>query len=359
MAVGAAGDVNGDGFADVIVGASNYSNGQTFEGRAFVYPGSATGLATSPVWTAEANQTAATFGSSVSTAGDVNGDSYDDVIVGALLLDNGQLDEGRAYAYLGSATGLATSPAWTAEGDQLHVNFGTSVSTAGDVNGDGYDDVIVGAPRFVNGELDEGRAFVYMGSAVGLTTSAIWTTESNQSSASLGFSVSTAGDVNGDGYGDLIVGAGAFSNGQSFEGRAYVFLGASGFVSSTVFSGDGINADSIAPLNAVIGSSWSAPLTIGHAHGASGAVVLKLRTATMNGSNFASPFGGRLTEVLITGPLVGTFAGSHNGVFGNIAPQSVPSNIALVGLPWAAQYTVGGGGFIDLSQAVYGVVVCQ
>ena len=127
---------------------------------------------------------------------------------------------------------------------------------------------------------------------------------------------------------------------------------------STTFSGDGINADTIAPVNVALGSAWSAPLTLGHAHGGGGAVVLKLRRSTVNGPNFISPVGGRLTEVLITGPLYGTFSGTHNGTAGDIAPQSIPDDLALVGLTWAAQYTVIGGGFADLSQAVVGVVGC-
>jgi hypothetical protein len=75
------------------------------------------------------------------------------------------------------------------------------------VNGDGYADVIVGAPYYDNGETDEGRAYVYHGSSSGLSATANWTAESNQASAYFGYSVSTAGDVNGDGYADVIVGA--------------------------------------------------------------------------------------------------------------------------------------------------------
>ena len=96
-------------------------------------------------WTAESNQASAYFGHSVSTAGDVNGDGYSDVIVGAINYDNGQTDEGRAFVYYGSASGLSASANWTAESDQASAYFGYSVSTAGDVNGDGYSDVIVGA----------------------------------------------------------------------------------------------------------------------------------------------------------------------------------------------------------------------
>ena len=220
-----AGDVNGDGYADVVVGAYLYDNGQTDEGRAYLYYGAAGGLGGSPGWTAESNQAIAYFGNSVATAGDVNGDGYADVIVGAPLYDNGQTDEGMAFVYYGSANGLGPTPAWTAESNQANAEFGESVATAGDVNGDGYADVIVGAMWYANGQVHEGRAFVFYGSAGGLSGSPGWTVESNQEYACLGISVATAGDVNGDGYADVIVGASAYDNCQTDEGRAYVFYG--------------------------------------------------------------------------------------------------------------------------------------
>src|SRR6185436_13503605 len=101
--------------------------------------------ASSADWIAEGNQSFAGFGVSVATAGDDNGDGYADVIVGASAYSNGQTGEGRAFVYHGSPAGLATAPDWTAEGEQQGASFGISVGTAGDVNGDGYDDVIVGA----------------------------------------------------------------------------------------------------------------------------------------------------------------------------------------------------------------------
>lgn len=225
-AVRTAGDVNGDGYADIIIGHDAYDNGQTDEGRVVVYHGSAVGLSASPNWMVEGNQISANLGNTVSTAGDVNGDGYADVIVGARFYDNGQADEGRAYVYYGSATGLNTSANWTVESDQISANFGQSVSTAGDVNGDGYADVIVSAYAYDDGQTDEGRAFVYQGSATGLSTYANWSAESDQVSALFGRSVSVAGDVNGDGYSDIIVGAHLYDNDQADEGRAYVYHGA-------------------------------------------------------------------------------------------------------------------------------------
>jgi len=219
-----AGDINGDGYADVIVGAPRFDNGQTDEGQAFAYLGSPIGLSFAPAWSAQGDQDLSEFAISVAAAGDINGDGYADVIVGATAYDNGEADEGRAKAYLGGASGLATSPIWTNESDQLGAQFGGSVAPAGDVNGDGYSDVIVGASLYDNGEANEGRAFVYNGSASGLAASPYWTKEANQAVAEFGYSVASAGDVNGDGFSDIIIGAPYFDNGEADEGRAFVFL---------------------------------------------------------------------------------------------------------------------------------------
>jgi hypothetical protein len=230
--VAMAGDVNGDGYGDVIVGAYAHDNGETDEGRAYLYLGSASGLSLAPDWTAESDQIGAAFGCSVASAGDVDGDGYGDVIVGAYAYDDGETDEGRAYLYLGSASGLSLAPDWTAEGDQADAYFGCSVASAGDVNGDGYGDVIVGAYLYDNSETDEGRAYLYLGSATGLSTAPDWTAESNQANASFGRSVALAGDVNGDGYGDVIVGAQDYSNIEAYEGRAYLYIGSASGLST-------------------------------------------------------------------------------------------------------------------------------
>jgi hypothetical protein len=226
--VSSAGDVNGDGYSDVIVGAIAYDNGQTDEGGAFIYHGSASGISTTASTTLEINQDDAEFGNSVSSAGDVNGDGYSDVIVGAYAYDNGQTDEGGAFIYHGSASGISTTASTTLEINQATAWFGNSVSSAGDVNGDGYSDVIVGAPRYDNGQSDEGGAFIYHGSASGISTTASTTLEINQADAYFGYSVSSAGDVNGDGYSDVIVGAPRYDNGQTDEGGAFIYHGNNG-----------------------------------------------------------------------------------------------------------------------------------
>ena len=101
----------------------------------------------------------------------MNGDGYDDVVVSAPTYINGQKQEGRILVFHGSATGLAATPDWSVEGNRRFAKLGTSVACAGDVNGDGFADVVAGAPGYDN----EGRAFLYLGSPSGLATVPVWT----------------------------------------------------------------------------------------------------------------------------------------------------------------------------------------
>ncbi len=224
-AVGAAGDVNGDGYDDVIAGARWYSNGETNEGAALVFYGSASGPGTEPDWSLEGNQAGAGLGHSVSTAGDVNGDGYDEVVVGAPFYDSGLTNEGAAWLFYGSAGGLSATLGWSAVGGQEEARLGAAVSTAGDLNGDGLSEVIIGAPYYDGGVTDEGAAFVFFGSAGGLGAAPRWTSTGNQQYAQFGAAVGAAGDVNGDGYGDVIVGAPLYNDDQPDEGAAFVYCG--------------------------------------------------------------------------------------------------------------------------------------
>ena len=227
MSVGSAGDVNGDGFADVIVGAPRWDSGHTNEGAAWVYLGSATGLLTVPHWYKTSGQAGADYGISVGSAGDVNGDGYSDIIVGAPLWTNPEASEGAAFVYTGSSTGLdqTAGPLWAKASDQAGAQFGTSVSTAGDVNGDGYADIIVGAPYWqVSGSI-RGAAWVYYGSPGGPHTTPDWYKAGGQADAQFGYSVASAGDVNGDSYSDVIIGSPLWEDDVVNEGRAVVYLG--------------------------------------------------------------------------------------------------------------------------------------
>ena len=125
-------------------------------------------------------QSAVYLGQSVDSAGDVNNDNYNDIIVGAYHYSNGESREGRAYVYLGSSTGVSTTPNWTIESNQANAELGKSVAGVGDVNSDGFDDVLVGAPGYDNGQTNEGKAFLYYGSSSGPVTAPSWSYESDR-----------------------------------------------------------------------------------------------------------------------------------------------------------------------------------
>lgn len=232
--VASAGDINADGYADIIVGGPQWDGGQAYEGIACIYVGSATGLLSAPPWCKEGDQESAYFGWSVSTAGDVNGDGYDDVIVGAPYYQYINHDnEGTAWVYHGSSSGLSTSPSWHKDSDQDDAQFGYAVGNAGDVNGDGYGDVIVGSPFYDSSETDEGGAWLYKGSAAGLISTPIWHAYGGQEGAEFGYDVGTAGDINADGYSDVIIGAPYWDNDENNEGGAWVYLGSKDGLSLT------------------------------------------------------------------------------------------------------------------------------
>lgn len=223
--IAAAGDVDGDGYADVLVGML-YSNPEIGEGRVVLYKGCADGLEDAPAWSVEGNNPDCNFGSETGTAGDVNGDGLSDVCIGArsyMLPDSSRV--GRAFVYYGSRAGLPAEPTWFVDGEQVDGLFANVFTTAGDVNGDGFSDLLVTEVRYSGAFEHCGRAAVYYGSGDLPHESAGWAIDSNQAGAYFGFSVANAGDVNGDGFDDMLLGAPGYDNGQSNEGAAFLFLG--------------------------------------------------------------------------------------------------------------------------------------
>lgn len=222
-AVSAAGDVNGDGFADIIVGAHHFENNPNTpdEGAVFIYHGSNTGIKKIASSLLELNEGGAWLGYSVSDAGDVNGDGFDDVVAGAIYYSDVHYNEGTIFICYGSASGVNLNPATLIQSDKSEALLGSSVSSA-DLNGDGYSDIIAGAPFYSGNQNDEGAVMIYSGSETGINTSLPTVIlEGNQNGCQMGYSVSSAGDVNGDGYEDLITGANKFTNG----GRALIYHG--------------------------------------------------------------------------------------------------------------------------------------
>ena len=243
ISVSGAGDVNGDGVADFIVGAPRDDNNGIDSGNARVFSGSDGSV----LHNFDGDSEGEFFGWSVSGAGDVNGDGFDDLIVGAIRDDENGIESGSASVLSGSDGAVL----YIFDGDSAFDNFGQSVSGAGDVNGDGFDDLIVGAFLDNNNGSDSGSARVFSG----IDGSILYTFDGNSNNDRLGDSVSGAGDVNGDGFADLIVGAPRDDNNGDRSGSATVFSGFDGSVLYN-FNGDSTNdsfGDSVSGVGDVNG----------------------------------------------------------------------------------------------------------
>ena len=275
ISVSSAGDVNGDGLADLIVGASGNDITASGAGRSYVVFGKSDGtvvnLSTIVAGTGgfAINGEAADHrsGASVSSAGDINGDGLADLIVGAYGV-------GRSYIVFGKSdtttVNLATIAAGTGgfaiNGETTDDESGYSVSSAGDVNGDGLADLIVGANKNDATATDAGRSYVVFGKS---DTTAVSPTDIAAGTGGFaingeaagdysGVSVSSAGDVNGDGLADLIVGA--YGN-SLYAGRTYIIFGGSQWLTVSISGAGAVNGT--ASSEALIGSSSSDTLTGG------------------------------------------------------------------------------------------------
>ena len=248
--VSGAGDVNGDGYDDVIIGAYQAEEGEQTQGISYVVFGKARGFGNvdlgnlgSKGFRIIGESQTDSSGYSVSGAGDVNGDGYDDVIVGAFRADDGSNEEGISYVVYGKIRGfgdvdlssLSSSDGFRIVGEDTNDRSGHSVSSAGDVNGDGYDDVIIGANKAgEGGKSNNGISYVVFGKASGFSEVNLaslstdgFKIKGEDSDDNSGYSVSGAGDVNGDGYDDLIIGAPFAEEGSDNQGISYVVFGKS------------------------------------------------------------------------------------------------------------------------------------
>jgi hypothetical protein len=220
-ALSSAGDLNGDGFDDLVMGAWEWSDGHTQEGGVFVYYGGTT-LSAEPDWQFESDQANAELGRSVAHVGDLNGDGYADLVVAAPRFDSGQNDEGRLWAYYGGPDGLGETWDWRYEPDLLSGRVGNLIADAGDLDLDGYADLVVRR----NGN-DGAEAAVFRGSADGLGVTPDFT-------RTVPDNVFCVADMNGDGYPDLITGEDSIS---AFRGRVNFSAGSAegfGAVSASV-----------------------------------------------------------------------------------------------------------------------------
>ncbi len=222
ISVASAGDVNGDGFGDVIVGAPFNDAGGGNAGRVYVFFGGP-GADSVPDLIVTGKAAGDEFGYSAGGAGDVNGDGVGDLVVGALGNDTAGAAAGQAYVFFGSAAGDTVADLifnGEAAGDEL----GYAVGAAGDVNGDGYDDVLVGAPFNDAGGNSAGRVYVFYGGPIADSVPDLVLTGA-AAGDNLGSALARAGDLNADGYGDIVAGAPLHHVGIVAVGAAYVYFG--------------------------------------------------------------------------------------------------------------------------------------
>jgi len=213
-----AGDINKDGYDDFLVGAPGKNTVGLNAGRVYLFLGGPIPDGTSDKsWDGDLAQ--GRFGASLAGGFDFNHDTRPDFAVGAPGYSSVGLNGGQVRIYLGTATGLATET-FILNADQANWALGQSLDPAGDVNNDGFDDLIAGAPQPF--DLNSGRAVIWFGKASTLTNPSRLVLSGEVGTDTFGWDVSGAGDLNGDGYDDVLVGAPKYG---ADNGAAYVFRG--------------------------------------------------------------------------------------------------------------------------------------
>ncbi len=246
------GDFNGDNYDDILVSARSADSD---DGAVYLIYGQSSGFA-SQFEVSALNGTTGfviapgsandALGTAVDITGDINGDGLKDIIVSALNGDpNGSTNAGETYIIFGTQSAswgstlevsdLNGTNGFTINGAEANSYSGVDVQAAGDINGDGFDDILIGAHLGDGAETDSGVAYLVYGKASGFA-SVLELSDINGISGfkingintddQAGFSISSTGDINGDGFDDIIVGASyADPDGRSNAGESYIIYG--------------------------------------------------------------------------------------------------------------------------------------
>lgn len=340
-------DINGDGYSDVVVGATGYSGGLNKGAIYIFYSSGNSGVtatsATSASKTISGQTNGDKFGYSIAL-GDVNGDGYADIAVGAIAAVG---NKGVTYIFLSNGSnGISANSAAAADASITGANsndtFGSAVSI-GDINGDGYGDLVIAA-NYYPSSSNNGRVYIFHSNgSSGITATGVGSANSNITGPSnfdnFGTFIST-GDVNGDGYADLAAGANGYSGG-SLLGAAFVFHssgnsgititnpnsastkiigGASGdYIGTSICLGD-IDGDGYADLIVgAIGTTGNKGMVyIFKSTGASGITATNVSSANTSilGNSPNDSFGFSVSIADFNGDGYGDLAASANGYSG-------------------------------------------
>jgi Ca2+-binding RTX toxin-like protein len=297
ICVSTAGDINGDGIDDIVIGARTTDAGGDASGSGYVVFGSTgtfgtnvggrqvidlTGLKPSQGFVIQGAGTFDQAGFAVSGGGDINGDGFDDAIIGSRYGDGGGFRAGETNVIFGGDSGfgstvggrqvinLATlSPAqgFIVQGTVSAGAAGSRVDMAGDVNGDGFDDIVIGAPTSLFSANKNGEAYVVFGSGgplgsnIGgrqivslgtLTPAQGFVIKPDSADNVLGQSVAAAGDVNGDGFDDIIVSERYADGGGTDAGAAFVVFGKAGGFGAPVGGRQVVDLTTLSPQDGFV-----------------------------------------------------------------------------------------------------------
>ncbi|MCK5833350.1 FG-GAP repeat protein [bacterium] len=335
MTIASIGDINGDGYTDLAIGAPGSYQVSDFKGQVSIYLGG--NDPTKAAFDLVGDKAGDRFGTAISACGDINGDGIDDFAVGASKNDDSGIDAGKVYIYFGGKQ-FDTVPDITLMGERYNDWFGTSLAGGEDLNGDNVPDLLVGASY--GGKNYSGVVYVFLGGN-NLTTPAV-VIEGESSGDSFGERIAILGDVSGDGVSDFAVSS-YYHNaaGQRNSGKVYFYQGGSiisvkpwqtvdgkrpqaNFGFALASAGD-VNGDGTPDI--AIGAPGDGPNTEGVAYIYAGGPVIRDPIATIYGQNpkdlygydicSGSVNGDKFSDVLIGTPFadIGDYRSGRVEVF--------------------------------------------